>query len=70
MGQKKRKNNLKKKIRDSFADPDKRDKLIAIAKQNTVNTKAFWTGQSFGAAGPVKRIDPSEFKFNDDKDKK
>ena len=30
----------------------------APTKKVAVNTKAFWQGQSFGAASPVRRIDP------------
>lgn len=34
-------------------------------KAPAVNTKAFWQGQSFGAASPVTKIDPST--YNPDK---
>jgi hypothetical protein len=68
MVQKKRK-GLRRKIKDSRNDPDKRNRLIDIARKNTVNTKAFRTRQSFGPAGPVRHIDPSEYKFKDDDQK-
>ncbi len=34
-------------------------------KDPAVNTKAFWQGQSFGAASEVRRIDPSTYKIED-----
>lgn len=32
---------------------------------HTVNTRAFWQEQSFGAASPVTKIDPSTYKLED-----
>lgn len=34
-------------------------------KGQLVNTKAFWTRQKFGPAGPVTKIDPSTYKLED-----
>ena len=68
VAQSKRKKSLRTRIREAASDPDKRNRLIDIARKNTVNTRSFWHKQSFGAASPVRHIDPSEYKF-DDKDK-
>lgn len=35
-------------------------------KKAQVNTKAFWQGQSFGAASPVRKIDPATYKPDKD----
>lgn len=31
-------------------------------KEFKSNTKAFWQGQSFGPASPVRKVDPSSYK--------
>jgi hypothetical protein len=41
------------------------DKTGKKFKEAEVNTKAFWQGQSFGAASPVTKIDPSTYKLKD-----
>ena len=42
------------------ASPSQKKKE-ARERGEIVNTKAFWQGQSFGAASPVRKIDPSTY---------
>lgn len=47
------------------ASPSQKKKE-AREKGEVVNTKAFWQGQSFGAASPVRKIDPATYKPDKD----
>ena len=46
------------KLKKQMASEREREQINQRKREQVVNTKAFWQGQSFGAASPVRRIDP------------